>query len=442
MFKKIFFAVLILTFISCKNDDNGDYITPEKKITGFLYTSTNPVGENAVLGFKQFDDGTVEELENSPFFTKDIGANIEGDFDAQFSIRIVDDFLLVVNAGKNPENGSISVFKIDKPTGNLTLIDQTPENESTFNIDSQGIRPVTLAITEQNGKTWVVVGNQHSTYGFAGESETPSGEFINSDKRSVVLFSLNKNTGILTFETIIDSYFDANIGGISSVDFNQNGDRLSVSTLGIYHFSVPFPNPDIIKPSYVNFYDFNNGNSTLAHSFFQDGISGTTAAVWSPNGTRSYAASFNLIEEKIDHDVYSLNTSTYEISENFRAGTGFEPGTCWSNISLDKKTFFAVNFGENAIISYNIGEDDAISEIENGRVEAKGLEPDEFKDLINLGNYVYVISAINEHKISIFYLSANGVLTELADSPYEIPSSIGKTSADEIYLGLAGYELE
>ncbi|WP_196893026.1 lactonase family protein [Aureivirga marina] len=439
--KFVFFVVSILFLISCKNDDNGENIDPIKEATGFLYTSTNANGENAVLGFKQFADGTIQELENSPFNTQDLGATEQGDFDAQFSIRIIDDLLLVVNAGKNPENGSISVFKIDKPTGNLSLIDQTPNDNTTVNIDSKGIRPVTIAISEQNEKIWVLVGNQHSSFGYQGENEIPEGEFINSDKRNIVLFTLDKNTGILNFESILDAYYDANIGGISSVDFHPNGNRFSVTTLGIYHFDVPFPNPNIIKPSYVYFYDFNNGTATQTFSFSKIGIGGTTAAIWSPNGTRSYVASFNLVEELIDYDVYSLNTSTYEIAEHFKAGTGFEPGTCWSNISLDKKTFFAVNLGENAIISYNIGENDAISEIENGRVEAKNLGTDELKDIINLGNYVYVISAIDDHKISMFYLSSNGVLTELSKSPYQIPSSIGKTSSDEIYLGLAGYEI-
>ncbi|WP_196892900.1 lactonase family protein [Aureivirga marina] len=435
-----FLTLLSIILFSCNNDDDVKTIPAEPLITGYMYTSTNANGQNAVLGFKQFIDGTIEELENSPFFTKDLGATEQGDFDAQYSIRMIDDLLLVVNAGKNPVNGTISVFKIDKPSGNLTLIDQTPSDDSSFNIDSRGIRPVSIAITETNDKTWVVVGNQHSIFGYAGANEIPFGELVNTNERNIVLYSLDKDTGLLTFETILDTYFDGNIGGVACVDFNENGSKLIVSTLGIIHIDIDFPNPNLLKSSQIYFYDFNNGSATNTGIFAEPGVAGTVAAIWSNTGNNIYTTSFNLTEDRIDYDVLRINSNNLDIEQNFRSGLELDNSSCWATITEDKQHLLTVNLGENSVASYKVAADDALSIVADPYITpARDLNGRELKDIINLGNYVYAISAVNSHKISIFYLNSDGSLTELSSSPYAIPSSIGKTSEQEIFLGLVGY---
>ncbi|WP_196886427.1 hypothetical protein [Aureivirga sp. CE67] len=439
--RKIIFIFSLFLIFSCKDDDDN-VVVPEKIITGYMYTSTNANGQNAVLGFAQYQDGSLAELDNSPFFTKDLGASEQGDFDAQYSIRIIDDLLLVVNAGRNPSNGTISVFRIDKPSGNLTLIDQTPNELASYNINSRGIRPVTLDVKTINGKTWVIVGNQHSQVGYIGEDEELSGPIIDSNERNITLFSLELETGMLTFETVLDTYFDGNLGGVSSVNFNQNGDKFTVTTMGIYHALINYPNPSLIKPAQTYFYNFNNGSATENGVFMEEGVAGTVAAIWSPSESKVYTVSFNVIEDKIDYDVVSINTSDYSLSQHFRSGLELDNSSCWLAFSEDKRDLFAVNLGENTIASYRVGANDNLEIIANPYItRTTGLEGRELKDIISQNGFVYAVSAVNSHKISIFQLNGDGSLTELSYSPFPIPSARNFTEEDAIFLGLVGYTL-
>ena len=58
-------------------------------------------------------------------------------------------------------NSSISVFKIGQ-SGELELIDQNTELDGIQNIDSGGIRAVSIGIYQTELTTWVAVANQHS----------------------------------------------------------------------------------------------------------------------------------------------------------------------------------------------------------------------------------------------------------------------------------------
>ena len=83
-------------------------------------------------------------------------------FDTEWALRIVGDYLLAVNAGGNPTNGSISVFKVNRNDGSLTQVDQNPATPAIDNMDSRGIRATSIAASTSGGNTWVVVANQHS----------------------------------------------------------------------------------------------------------------------------------------------------------------------------------------------------------------------------------------------------------------------------------------
>ncbi len=97
--------------------------------------------------------GTVKELPNSPYSTGANGDAAEGDFDTQWALRIVGDYLLAVNAGGNPTNGSISVFKINRSDGSLTQVDQNTSTPAMDNMDSREIRAASIAAKDVGGNT-------------------------------------------------------------------------------------------------------------------------------------------------------------------------------------------------------------------------------------------------------------------------------------------------
>ena len=83
---------------------------------------------------------------------------------------------------------------------------------------------------------------------------------------------------------------------------------------------------------------------------------------------------------------------------------------------------------------------------------AKTLEPNFFQKRGNLpigdakdlhetsDGYLYNVGAYQSHTVSTFRTSASGVLTEVANSPYYVPTSIGKSKEEHAYLGLTGFD--
>jgi hypothetical protein len=71
----------------------------------------------------------------------------------------------------------------------------------------------------------------------------------------------------------------------------------------------------------------------------------------------------------------------------------------------------------------------------------KGNLPDgDAKDLHEAGGYLYNTGAFQSHTVSTFRTSMSGVLTEIARSPYYVPTSIGKSKDEHAYLGLTGFD--
>lgn len=155
----LYFGVFTMLFVSCRKDDKPGH-GHGKDYKGFIYTSTNSTSGNAIIALGRHYDGSVEELKESPYQTGSRGDAAEGDFDTQWALRIVGDYLLAVNAGANPTNSTISVFKIDKANGHLKQIDQDPSTPIMNNKNSRGVRAASIAAKRIGGTTWVVVGNQ------------------------------------------------------------------------------------------------------------------------------------------------------------------------------------------------------------------------------------------------------------------------------------------
>jgi len=235
MKKHFLIAATLLLFLSCDKDDDNN----NDNYKGYIYTSTNNTAGNAIIAIGRNSDGTLKELPNSPYLTGGSGDAIEGDFDTQWALRIVGDYLLAVNAGGNPTNGSISVFKIDRSNGGLTQIDKNPSTPSMDHMDSRGIRATSIAAKDIGLTTWIVVGNQHSNPNFQMPAGIAFGSVASSTLRNLAVFNFNKSNGILEYKSIGATYMDGNNGGPVTVEFNSTGSKIAVSTWGVPHFMTP-----------------------------------------------------------------------------------------------------------------------------------------------------------------------------------------------------------
>ena len=114
-----------------------------KATSGYIYTSLNGETTNKVVAFERYDDGTLGAQMSYSTGSKGganraAGGDAAGDFDSQGAIQIIDDYLLVVNAGGN----TVSVFDLDRATGALA---------KRANVDSKGSRPVSIAHMKKTG---------------------------------------------------------------------------------------------------------------------------------------------------------------------------------------------------------------------------------------------------------------------------------------------------
>jgi hypothetical protein len=176
--------------------------------------------------------------------------------------------------------------------------------------------------------------------------------------------------------------------------------------------------------------------------FEKTGVSGNIGISWSPNDKYVYMSNFNLHSSVEDHSLTVHNGTNASQVQNFATGGRNDEG-CWTWVSLDKTKLYVSSFGENVISVFSILGSNLI---------AKTLEPNFFKKRGNLpagdakdlhessDGYLYNSGAFQSHSVSTFRTSMRGVLTEIARSPYYVPSSIGKSKDEHAYLGLTGFD--
>jgi len=444
--KKFFYLTLLTTFLfGCKKDLKDllhDKLSNGNNATGFIYTSTNSSSGNAIIALERHRDGSVEEIGKSPYPTGDKGDAAEGDFDTQWALRIVGEYLLAVNAGANPVNGSISVFKINKANGHLDQVDQNPATPQMDNMDSRGVRAASIAATTTGSKTWVVVGNQFANPNFQGEAGIAFGSVVATPLRNLAVFTFNQSNGLLKFEKIGATYTDGANGGPTTVEFNSTGTQIAVSTWGVPHFMVM--DPSLLKqiPGRLYIYNFSAGSLSQTGMYQKTGVSGNIGISWSPNDQYIYMSNFNLHSSVENHSLTVHNGTTAAQVQNFATGGRKDEG-CWTWVSLDKSKLYVASFGENVISAFSILGSNLI---------AKTLEPNFFKKRGNLptgdakdlhesaDGYLYNVGAFQSHSVSTFRTSSSGVLTEISNSPYYVPTSIGKSKEEHAYLGLTGFD--
>ncbi|MEJ7740823.1 MAG: hypothetical protein WKF97_25680 [Chitinophagaceae bacterium] len=440
MKKLLSLSLVSMLFFSCK-PDLPDH-KQDDKYTGFLYTSTNSTDGNAIIALGRNQDGTVKELKGSPYATGSKGDAAEGDFDTQWALRIVGDYLLAVNAGANPVNSTISVFKINKENGKLTQVDQNPATPAMDNMNSYGVRAASIASKTIGGMTWVVVGNQFANPNYQGSPAVAFGTVMSTPARNLAVFTFNQATGELSYKSIGATYMDGNRGGPTTVEFNSTGTKIAVSTWGVPHFATPDADLSLQKPGRLYLYDFAAGSLTQTGMFEEEGISGNIGLSWSPNDQHIYLSNFNLHSSKEANSV-TVHLATTGVKIQNAATAGRNDEGCWTWVSIDKRKLYVASFGENVISAFSI--------LSNNYLE-KSLEPNFFKRRGELpeadtkdmhettDGYLYVAGSFQSHTITTFKTSMSGMLSEVANSPYYIPTSKGKSKDQHAYLGLTGFD--
>lgn len=406
-----------------------------------MYTSTNATSGNGIIAMGYKSDGSVTELPGSPYPTGDAGDAAEGDFDTQWPLRIEGDYLLAVNAGANPTNGSLSVFKVNRTNGSLVRVDQNPATPPIDNMNSHGIRAVSFATATVKGITWVVVANQHSNALYKGDPPRLVGKVQNSTSRNLAIFTLNPATGMLVFRNIGPVYESGQHGGPTTVEFNPAGTKLATSTDGIPHGFAPDVDLTVQKSGRLYIYEFADGVLSQTGVYEEAGISANIGFSWSPDGQYIYLSNAAIHSSKEDNSITVHDGTTAKKVQNF-ATAGPNDGACWTLISLDHSKLYVASFSTNVISVFNIGANGQLDKSLTPNYFARGGGIPEYdtKDMYETKGYLHVLGALESHTITTFKTSPDGVLSEIAGSPYHIPSSVGKTVEQHAFLGLTGFD--
>jgi hypothetical protein len=331
---------------------------------------------------------------------------------------------------------------VNKANGRLDQVDQNPATAAMDNIDSRGVRAASIAVKTMGGKTWVVVGNQFANPHYEGNPPMAVGMVMSTPLRNLAVFTFDHSKGLLEFKNIGATYSDGTFGGPTTVEFNSTGTKIAVSTWGVPHIMTPDPDLSLQRPGRLYIYNFNSGTLNQTGVYEETGVSGNIGFSWSPNDQYIYLSNFNLHSSKEANSLTVHNGTTGAKVQNFATGNRNDEA-CWTWVSLDKSKLYVASFGENVI---------SVFSIQGNNLLAKTLEPNYFTKRGNLpmgdakdlhespDGYLYNTGAFQSHTVSTFRTSASGALTEIQNSPYYVPTSRGKSSAEHAYLGLTGFD--
>jgi WD40 repeat protein len=333
----------------------------------------------------------------------------------------VGDFLLTANVGAH----SISILKIDRPSGELTLI---------ANVNSYGQKPVTISSTPvvgQPGAFWVAVGNQWDQptviYGGSKLERLPSDEFLQGDltkphpsdnDRTVELYRLDRE-GSLKHVRRLD-YYPRENGGAAQISFSPDGKKLAVSTWGIPHFLTDDPKLEEMHPSRVYLYDFEDGAVSRRRHFEEAGISGSVGFEWGPRAEMLYVTNFSIVNAKGDNGLTVLKDERDRITKVAHYPTGrTDPKdideACWSSLSPKKDMLYVVSYVTNMITPFKL---DPNSGEVIGRMPLitrdKGYAPpSDSKDVTisSDGRHMYWLGSFQSYSINLLDLESDGTAT-------------------------------
>lgn len=426
-----------------------------KRVVGYLYTTTNGEEINQVVRLARYDDGSVGDEKTYSTNVRG-GANHEapalGDYDAQGQTQIVGHNLLTADVGAD----MVSVFKIDRPTGALSLV---------ANVPSHGKKPVSITSTPVKGhpgKYWVAVGNQWNQptviYGGAKLTRLPDDAFFKQDlskpdasdaDRSIVLYQLDDASSALTYVRTLDHYPREN-GGASQISFSPDGRKLAVTTWGIPHFLTDDPKLKEIHPSRVYMYDFSNGTVNHRRYFEEAGIAGSVGFEWGPHAKRLYVTNFSIINAKGDNGLTVLQDNHDRLTKiaNFPTGHTHPKDideACWSALSPAKDMLYVVSYVTNVITPFRL-------DPETGKVlerlplitRGTGYAPEgDSKDVTisSDGKHMYWLGSFGSYSINLYDLNGSGTATY--EGQYTLKATKAAVGKPGVYDlgGIAQYDL-
>jgi hypothetical protein len=427
-----------------------------KRIVGYLYTTTNGEGINEIVRLARYEDGTVGDEKTYPTYVRG-GANHDapalGDYDAQGQTQIIGDFLLTADIGAH----SISVFKIDQQSGELTLI---------ASVNSYGQKPVSISSTPvagQPGIFWVAVGNQwdQPTVIYEGDKlrRLPSDQFLTGDlskphpsdkDRTIELYRLDNRDGTLTHVRTLDHYSREN-GGASQVAFSPDGRKLAVSTWGIPHFLTPDPKVEEMHPSRVYIYDFTDGMVSRRRYFEEPGISGSVGFEWGPHADLLYVTNFSIINAKSNNGLTVLKDGSKQVTKVANYSTGQTnpkdiDEACWSTLNPKKDMLYVVSYVTNVITPFRL---DPVS----GKVvkrlplitRGNGYAPSSDSKDVTIssdGKHMYWLGSFESYSVNLYDLASDGSAT--FKGQYTLAATKEAVGQPGVYdlAGLAQYDLK
>lgn len=457
MYKKIIVVLSISLLISsCDNSTNNQKQEKPKTVTekqplGFVYTTTNGEGNNIVVQLSRYADGTLGDEKTYDTGVKggsDHSAPAHGDYDAQGATKIVGNCLLTCNTGDN----SIAVFHVDKKTGNLHFVANTP---------SHGTRPVTLGwspVAGSESEFWVAVGNQWNTptviYDGDKLQRLPSDAFFKQDlakpdvtdkERNTQLFKLNTNTGELKYQGLISEYNRQN-GGPCDVKFSPDGKKIAVTLWGVPHFLTEKPILKETRPSRTYIYDFDNGKISNPRYFEEEGIVGSVGFNWSQNSDMLYVSNFNLIPEKIDQGLMILKDEGTKLIKVKTFVTGIDgkvDEACWTAVSPDNKRLYVCSFATNVLGSYEIDDNGMVTKNINFEKRGDNAPLEDSKDIYVTpdNKYVYFLGSLTSFSINRFDITNEGVKYKSQYNVQATKDKIGQTGVYDLG-GLDGFDIQ
>ncbi|WP_194852253.1 lactonase family protein [Nonlabens antarcticus] len=448
----LFCGIAIVLATSCSNND--DYNDNNSNtVAGYLYTTTNGQSTNQVIRFDRMDNGMLAN--ETAYITNSlggsnvsVGGDAHGDFDAQGAIKIIDNYLLNVNAGGN----TVSVFSLDKSNGDLSLIGNT---------DSGGTRPVSITSTPVSGSTtefWVMVGNQWNNPNVQKNAPNveryPNDAFHAMDltqpdasdaERNIALFRFNTADGSLNFQGVMDNFVREN-GGPVEVLFSEDGSKLAVSLWGIAHFLNDGPSLEEQHPSRVYIYDFSNGVVSNPRFFEEEGIAGTIGISWAPNSnTTLYSTNFNVTAAKAENSMVVLTDTGSAVNKmaNFNTGNGSDlDEACWTVVSPTGDRLYVSSFKGNIVTPFSIGSGGSITGTLPFETRKGVMPPGDSKDVyVTADNrFLYNTGAFQSFSMNIFDVTNGGLEFRQQIFLDNTQSGSGQPGAFN-FLGLTGFDL-
>lgn len=509
-------TLVLLSFLLTSCFDSNDGRGTER----FLYTSTNNPNGNGVILLTIERNGDISTAAaTAPPFATGTSQNAAGDaddddFDSQGALHIIGDYLLVVNAGEqsgtdyrsgetttNPRtisNGSISVMKINRRDGSLTLMGDP--------VSSMGVRPVSITSAEIGGARWVIVANQYdnpycqaATGGgyecgcrFLSGSVQCGTPVAATDLRNLAAFIFRN--GELRFRGILDiktpgdpeGFRAGEQGGVAQVSFSPDNRKLAVSTWGV-PLIPSYTASDLtaartagFRESGTKVWDIAATQSTLTLSRYREwtkpGVSGSIGFQWAPNNRHIYLTSFSVPSNGNNYGVVVLDSqggseTAPTLVDTDWSGTRYRLGStmtrqedtvntivegsvtrpdhaCWAWLSSNGRHLYTASFNTNIVSFFDVtqaGDEfnltQAYSRKNPDPSQGAPIPNGDTKDLFipRDGSFLYVVGAFRSHTISYYAISGNGRLSEADNSPFIIYRTNNPLSNQEAFLGLIGY---